>query len=96
MNGRQTLSEAMRASVEERLREARASLLDDQGIDVLPPKSEVSVAEAITILSQRKHRDWSDWKQWSENKAYVCGAQGSIVYSTFDAVAIAEKYERDA
>lgn len=94
--GRKPLAEAMRASVDERLREARATLLSDTGFDVFPVNPEITVDAAIVVLNQRNHRDWDDWKFFGSGKAYVAGAHGSIVYSAFDAVAIAEKYQRDA
>ncbi len=95
VHGRRSLSEDIRASVGERLREARENLLDAAGIDVSPPKPEIAVDDAIWVMNQRNHRDWSDWKFFGRDKAYVQGAHGSIVYSAFDAVAIAEKYGRD-
>ncbi len=91
MIGRQTLSEAMRNTIKERIDAWRSLLLDERGFTTDLPA--MTVEKAVEILNARKHRDWTDWKT---SKPYVIGVDGSIAYTHFDAIAIAEKYERDA
>ncbi len=88
--GREKLPEAIRKSIQERLDAHRALLLDERGFATERPA--ITVEKAVEILNERKHRDFDDWKV---SKLMVLGIFETIAYTPFDAVAIAEKYERD-
>lgn len=91
MNGREPLAELLRNSVAERLAVDRELLVESHGFRNVRP--ETTVAEAVLVLNQRKHRGYSDWKT---SRALVLGVYETIAYTHFDAIAIAEKYQRDA
>lgn len=55
----------------------------------------MNLVEAIAILNERRHRSFCDWYQHGEYVRHELSDPGEAL-DTFEAIAVAEKYQRDA